>query len=939
MTTLALLAFALLLLLSLTTLARVDMAVATQARRSELARRHALCSVQIAIGRLQASAGPDQRATGRADLVCANPGNPFWTGVWGGGPTALTWLVSGSETASPTPSPDEPPAADPSPGNETVWLLRAMAAGTNRAIKLVRRPLLAVGIPGLEGPRVIGHYAWWVSDEGIKAKYNLVNPYAEAAPGSPENRWQLASAQQCGIEKLGTGFAGYEVAKTDSADGAAVRVRLGRVLAPAQIPYADDAITLDALRDRFHDLTTYSFGVLANAQAGGLKYDLTRGLEPGATYPSGAVFPGGPAWDLVKSYAQLRPEPAEGDAQISPRPQTLTRHGVHPVVILVQIGWGGDLADGRLRLLLEPLVVLANPWDAALAPADYRLTWRQSGVVELRNPPGAADAAVAGDTPAQLLGGDLVLAIRQAGFRPGEARAFSLSADIPYPSGGPLLLTAGVARGRAWRDLPVAASASSRELMVRAAGGRAGFELSLDEGEVLQTAGGCATVDAEATGEAPVTGVPTRTALRLGDNEIDAPGGLRWLADFNLRAAASDEIPAWGQNPLYGAAVSPEDGGPATLFDGDAVCWGPARWGADGGRRFVTLFHVPREDLQSLGQLQHAALQPSAAGPGSTVGESYADPHTQDGVEDFVHRLNAAFWDRYFFSTLPRDSDRPRNHRLVPCARGGVPASSAVLHDGGAVAGHLLVDGSFNVNSTSVEAWQALLGSLNGQRLVWTDPATGTTTETTVGCAFPRSPTPQGGATDGWCGYREIDDAQLRDLATALVARIRSHGPFRSLAEFVNRPLQAAAEEGRLCGVLQAALDNTVTPPPSLAPVDGRTTNVRPESWPAWPAAAAGHRATLAPGWLSQADVLSALGPVLTVRSDTFLVRAYGDVVDPVTGVTTARAWCEAVVQRVPDYVDPADPPEASAGLRALNALYGRRFRIVSFRWLSPEEV
>jgi len=75
------------------------------------------------------------------------------------------------------------------------------------------------------------------------------------------------------------------------------------------------------------------------------------------------------------------------------------------------------------------------------------------------------------------------------------------------------------------------------------------------------------------------------------------------------------------------------------------------------------------------------------------------------------------------------------------------------------------------------------------------------------------------------------------------------------------------------------------------------------------------------------------------VRSDTFLVRAYGDVVNPVTGAIEARAWCEAVVQRLPDYVDPVDPPEKSSGLSPTNETYGRRFEIVRFRWLSPEEV
>ena len=85
--------------------------------------------------------------------------------------------------------------------------------------------------------------------------------------------------------------------------------------------------------------------------------------------------------------------------------------------------------------------------------------------------------------------------------------------------------------------------------------------------------------------------------------------------------------------------------------------------------------------------------------------------------------------------------------------------------------------------------------------------------------------------------------------------------------------------------------------------------------------------------------MLGVLGPLLAVRSDTFLVRAYGDAVNPATGAIVSRAWCEAVVQRTPDYVDPADAPETTADLSATNRAYGRRFEIVRFRWLAPEEI
>jgi hypothetical protein len=56
------------------------------------------------------------------------------------------------------------------------------------------------------------------------------------------------------------------------------------------------------------------------------------------------------------------------------------------------------------------------------------------------------------------------------------------------------------------------------------------------------------------------------------------------------------------------------------------------------------------------------------------------------------------------------------------------------------------------------------------------------------------------------------------------------------------------------------------------------------------------------------------------------------------TGAIEARAWCETLVQRMPEFFDAAgDAPEtplaqlASADNRSL----GRRFKVVSFRWLT----
>ncbi|MFA5056730.1 MAG: hypothetical protein WC485_01335 [Opitutaceae bacterium] len=949
----SLLALVLLLSLGLVTLIRVESAVAGNARQAAQARQHALLALQLAVGRLQRFAGPDRRVTARADLQPVVTGNPCWTGVWDSASASsapLAWLVSGNEEQPLAFTPAGVMVADPTPDNDSVWLLCSPVGAPDRRIKLARQPLRVPNLPGLEGARTVGHFAWWVGDEGVKAKFNLTNSSAGAAPGTPEHRRQFRSAQQFGIEQLAPAFAAYVTAKGGTDAGSALRDRISRVLTPNQIPYAGADFSLSALRDHFHDLTTFSFGVLADVRDGGLQQDLTRGLETDASRPAGAVFPGGPAWELVRSYYQLRPELVGGRRQITPRAQAPPQHGVHPVVLLVQVVWGGDLVGGKFRLLLRPIIVLGNPYGVALAPADYRLVWRQAGTIELRTLPAGTEAVSVSGPPAQLLGEDPQFRIPQAAFQPGEAKIFTLPATganaVPYEPGPGLILTEGYAADRyAWCDLLTAAPAGAAEMSVCVSAGAAGFELSLGGGGTLQAMAGCAANAPACSGSLPLLGAPVRVGLRLAHDTGNAPGddsGLRWLADFNVRAPAGGPLPAWGRNPQYSAAT-PRDGDDSTMLDDRYACWGPANCAGDGGQRFVTLFHLPDADLHALAQLQHANLSPAGTGPGYTVGLAYADPHTPDGTADFNHRLNEALWDRFFFSTLPAGTGAlPAmlpNGRIVYHRRGGVPPAPEAMRNFDTAAAHLLIDGPFNINSTSVEAWQALLASFNGQRLEVEDPATGATSTVTVSGAFLRGETVYGGSDDGWRGFRSLTEAELHRLAVAIVDRVRAHGPFRSLAEFVNRPLQAPTEGERLAGLLQSALDAVVNPPSSLAPAAGLPATVGPALGLAWPAASQGHPATLAPGWLSQADVLSAIGPVLRVRSDTFLVRAYGDAVNPATGILEGRAWCEAVVQRFPEYVDPANAPEENAGLTAANQIYGRRFEIVYFRWLPPEDV
>jgi hypothetical protein len=79
-------------------------------------------------------------------------------------------------------------------------------------------------------------------------------------------------------------------------------------------------------------------------------------------------------------------------------------------------------------------------------------------------------------------------------------------------------------------------------------------------------------------------------------------------------------------------------------------------------------------------------------------------------------------------------------------------------------------------------------------------------------------------------------------------------------------------------------------------------------------------------GFLTQADILSAIAPQLGARSDTFRIRSYGDYA-PAEGREPVRVWCEVIVQRV---------PEISAGYSDGSR---RAFKIVSFRWLAEDDV
>ena len=379
------------------------------------------------------------------------------------------------------------------------------------------------------------------------------------------------------------------------------------------------------------------------------------------------------------------------------------------------------------------------------------------------------------------------------------------------------------------------------------------------------------------------------------------------------------------------------------------------------------VFELPRAPLLSIGALQHLRM---IGRRHFMIGNSWGVAETLNGVP-----LGELF-DRFFFTglasgvtpatnaagevvALPNPLLRPQ--RLATGDR-PTEADLRALPEARTSA-RLLQSAAFNLNSTSSAAWAAVLRSVrfptqpataaHGGAFRYLRPAEGTGTaddgtfddlqsgdaqffrfsqtaqetyKAEAGFAAGSAATPSSAATHLFRqGMKSLTAAQVTALADAIAAAIKlrqeTSGPFRSVAEFI-----APAAAGAPSLLEQAIL--TADDPSGANAMINRD--------------AAGNPLEFSSQYLTQADIMTALAPVLFARSDTFVIRAYGESLNPVTASIEGRAWCEATVQRLPDYMEATvDAPEvAPAALTSqINQQLGRRFKVVSFRWLTRADL
>lgn len=421
-----------------------------------------------------------------------------------------------------------------------------------------------------------------------------------------------------------------------------------------------------------------------------------------------------------------------------------------------------------------------------------------------------------------------------------------------------------------------------------------------------------------------------------------------------------------------------------------------------GGSTHVPFIDIPSAPLLSLADFSNANLSLRASEPYKKVGNSHASvfvpsnslygspgvPDSDVTASDGSWLINDVLFDRYYLSGLAPEYSRSGNRystvgsfqaartatlrdffsadyqaaQANPVLRPYLPTGQsadtvvdALLEtslNNNAVPGYRkvgaysLIEGAFNVNSTSVAAWAALLGANRDLAVEYAQGGS----ETSSGTPFPSGTSPvttANGAATHWSGFSRLTNAQITQLATEIVNQVKARGPFMSLSDFVNRQL-SDNDTLNAAGALQAALDETAlmsslkVSAGGIAPLD--PADVAADGKPLFPGDADLSQRLSTEGIagdIRQADLLRPLAPRLTARSDTFRIRSYGEVRSMDGSSIEGHAICEAVVQRLPEYVsaadnEPWDEITDAGGLHQVNQQFGRRFKIVQIRWIHP---
>ncbi|MGJ8652907.1 MAG: hypothetical protein ACSHX8_06500 [Opitutaceae bacterium] len=270
---LTLMAFVLLLIISMSLLVQVETSVIQTGKAQLQARESARLALMIAIGELQKHAGPDQRVTARAEILGDNnfdPAAKFWTGVWDTTDTTAEpkWLVSG-EIASAA-----------SPAVETVTLQAAYDANGDGLYDM-KDEYPAVEVELIDGGANSVEIAWWISDEGVKAPLSIITGIEDELDALAVNTLYLGYNGESNHIIPATHDPAFDFKELIDASVAPdeTLTKFSKIQEPGDVDIFTQRLSASEqnaiLAELGHSTTTQNGFVLSNPTEGGLKKDLS----------------------------------------------------------------------------------------------------------------------------------------------------------------------------------------------------------------------------------------------------------------------------------------------------------------------------------------------------------------------------------------------------------------------------------------------------------------------------------------------------------------------------------------------------------------------------------------------------------------------------------------------------------------------------------------
>ncbi len=398
-------------------LSSVSLRASSQGDARALARSNAMMALQMAIGQLQRTAGPDQRITGPAKLASADY-QASWAGVWTPGMLDATGLMP---PVAPTTDGRRNYLVDarvqpPNSNWKFDWFIEPLvspnANGSSPSVDIkypIGLGLWSAGVPVL-APEVkvgtTGGIAWWTQDLSQQASLASGVNAAEAAEVG------LSAAPRVDTSQIAGGKL-----PIDSFDTTSDR----RKVTSVQGAYLAGGTKREDTPKNLEDSgTERSFGLFTDPVKGGFKADMTRFVESptavmgqlpamgltGITAKS-SILPGthhirtGPQWERLRKWYNLPgaatrrltgTDPtvvrAVPDSPVPDSPGAVAGEGfavdavrsndmpLHPVVVDAGFHWDftpfpNTVAVTSIRVHILPRLTLWNPYNAKLISKRY----------------------------------------------------------------------------------------------------------------------------------------------------------------------------------------------------------------------------------------------------------------------------------------------------------------------------------------------------------------------------------------------------------------------------------------------------------------------------------------------------------------------------------------------------------------------------------------